>query len=383
MDHNIMKIKKNAKQMKEKKAAIFTLDATLAIVLTLIAFLSINGYFTRLSYNKVFLAQPAEIASDLTITLAHEKYLQDFYLDNVHFFHNTVEDMYGTSTGSYYGNGTLEHYEHNYRDYWFNISRDGSYIIIPQGFTDDFYESTPYSISAWINLRSYGQSGGPYFSPIVGQLYRRGLVFGIEDDGELFLSMGGFVDSSTINSDTIIDLDSWHHVVATFDGIAVRFYIDGVADLNNPQNPGINLITSPNDYLYIGYSDGNLLGGDQPNNFDGFIDDVRIFDYALDETEVRNLNATNASITDGLTSLYNFDVRTNAIDSLIDTQFPVQYNILYELYANNTRIGTGQRPALDNVVNLIAGGDYMIAVEDQGNIIELVDVDYYSWTKNS
>jgi hypothetical protein len=74
----------------------------------------------------------------------------------------------------------------------------------------------------------------------------------------------------------------WTHVVATFDGREHRLYVD--ARLNDTR-PG-TLRASADEPIYIGRK-----GSDEPTFFfHGAIDDVRVYDRALDEKEVAALH---------------------------------------------------------------------------------------------
>jgi len=86
------------------------------------------------------------------------------------------------------------------------------------------------------------------------------------------------------------DLD-WHHFAATYDGVTVKWYGDG------------QLIGSE-DYA-IDVPDNFQIGKRQDNDnfFGGQIDDVRIYDYALSDSDIAELGlaniATNPSPEDG------------------------------------------------------------------------------------
>ena len=80
-----------------------------------------------------------------------------------------------------------------------------------------------------------------------------------------------------VTTDTILAIDSWVHVAATFDGTNQRVYVNGVLTDTGPERmnglPGI---------------DGTLYMGRRNNAdwFNGALDDVRIYNYALSDNEV-------------------------------------------------------------------------------------------------
>ncbi len=72
----------------------------------------------------------------------------------------------------------------------------------------------------------------------------------------------------------------WHHIAGTFDGATVSLYLDGVSQATSVYNPTIAL-SDPNVYL----------GSDGANCYQGALDDVRIYDRALSETEIGQIAA--------------------------------------------------------------------------------------------
>jgi WD40 repeat protein/serine/threonine protein kinase/tetratricopeptide (TPR) repeat protein len=78
-----------------------------------------------------------------------------------------------------------------------------------------------------------------------------------------------------------IDVRKWHHVVGVHDGNTVYLYIDGI--LVDFENRGGNTRV---------YYEPIYIGGEQPHSnrqWNGLIDDVRIYSYALNAEEVKML----------------------------------------------------------------------------------------------
>jgi hypothetical protein len=83
------------------------------------------------------------------------------------------------------------------------------------------------------------------------------------------------------NGTVIVTDGTWHHYAATYDGTEGRIYIDGELDVVSPGTGQIN--TSSYD-LWIGSNSQNT-----DRLFHGLLDDVRIYDRALSEEEIRAL----------------------------------------------------------------------------------------------
>ena len=75
----------------------------------------------------------------------------------------------------------------------------------------------------------------------------------------------------------------WHYVCGTYDGENIRLYIDGVQDLASPAMFSDNIGTN-SESVYIGENSEQ-----RGREWNGLIDDVRIYSYALDETQVEAL----------------------------------------------------------------------------------------------
>ncbi|MCF7918666.1 MAG: SUMF1/EgtB/PvdO family nonheme iron enzyme [Candidatus Cloacimonetes bacterium] len=90
-----------------------------------------------------------------------------------------------------------------------------------------------------------------------------------------------------LESDFIPEIDRWYFVAATYDGNTMSLYINDDT-----------VLTIETEYDHLSSSDSNLRmgcssSGSDYNFFDGKIDDVRIYDYALSESEIDNLYHEN------------------------------------------------------------------------------------------
>lgn len=132
--------------------------------------------------------------------------------------------------------------------------------------------NTTYTISAWIKPTSYGTYG------IVGW----GNWGTNNQVNALRLSANGLVNywwgnDLTVTVSGLTD-GNWHHVVALFDGTTRAIYVDG--RLINSDTPTSHNTT---------FADFNIGRTNSTEYFPGQIDDVKIFNYALTATQVRNI----------------------------------------------------------------------------------------------
>src|SRR5690606_4639767 len=99
-------------------------------------------------------------------------------------------------------------------------------------------------------------------SPDYGFMLRTG------DNGRLNFNAGNGNWNETTTPNSVISLNKWQHVAATYDGVTTRIYVNGTE------------VHSQNRTFTIGNSGNNLTIGGYPNgggNFNGRIDEVKVW----------------------------------------------------------------------------------------------------------
>jgi hypothetical protein len=197
------------------------------------------------------------------------------------------------------------------------LSFDGStsYIPISRTVADDF------TLSAWIKTtQNAAGCGGQWYC---GQGIIDGEVGGVVSDfgmsvynGKLAFGVGA--SDITVFSNANVNTGQWVLVTATRvkSTGAMKIYVNGVLD--NTGTGGLQSLNAPTT-LYIG-ADANI--NPSASFLNGLIDDVRIYNRALSDTEVLGLyrqnaaaqiNTSSASLTadsplsSGLVGLWTFD----------------------------------------------------------------------------
>ena len=95
------------------------------------------------------------------------------------------------------------------------------------------------------------------------------------------ISFSIFADGSwreVTYNDPNLDITQWHHYVGTFDGASLNIYVDGVKS-SVGYSGTINTVDTGS--LYIGWDDGQA-----GRYFNGYLDDVHIYNRAMPPTEV-------------------------------------------------------------------------------------------------
>ncbi len=90
-------------------------------------------------------------------------------------------------------------------------------------------------------------------------------------------------------SDVKINDNSWHHIVFTREGSIIELYIDSLFDSVWDSAP-VGNISVEKTGLWLGGDQDSVGGGwVSSQQFDGLLDDLRIYDRALDESEIQEL----------------------------------------------------------------------------------------------
>jgi len=132
----------------------------------------------------------------------------------------------------------------------------------------------------------------------------------------------------TINSNTgIVDLDNnfnlipdkFYHIVATYDGATLLLFIDGV--LNSFIGHSGSIKTTEFDMLI-----GQMLPGQSNYNLKGVIDDVIVFDYALNREDVNVLFVQGTTSLPQLENDYTISVYPNPVIDIINLSIPIEFD---------------------------------------------------------
>ena len=200
-------------------------------------------------------------------------------------FDNNTNDSAGNITGTTRGNPTYVAGKVNQA-----INLDGDdYVDLGNPTSLDF-GTGDWSVCAWFKTTQTGtgdenkgtifanggdQTGGIRYTLAVNEVTSGMMTVTTDDD----------VSKIQATSTTAVDDDAWHHVVGTRNGLQLNLYVDGVLEGTAALPAGYDLSGTTQHNAYVGViidnRDGTLI-----KYFIGSIDDVRIYDYALSESEI-------------------------------------------------------------------------------------------------
>ena len=142
-----------------------------------------------------------------------------------------------------------------------------------------------FSVSLW--FKRTGQQGN--YQGIINNGYGNygswEIRMGRENSGQMI--GGGVVTSNsgkTWDYQTTASFNHWHHVVMTYDGTTLSFYVDNKAQKGNSKCCQGHIISKANDVVI-----GQAGHGMPREYFYGYIDEVKLFKKALTADEVTQL----------------------------------------------------------------------------------------------
>jgi len=164
-----------------------------------------------------------------------------------------------------------------------SLDGDGDYVSLPTPFVSVTGSPTK-SIMAWVKPDSAYNYGR------VLTLYRRpdgSSAFAILDTNSNPSEWGGLymTGPSTyawINSGVFLAANDWTHLALVQDNNNIFVYVNG-ALVKSAGNAGVPYISNPLNAVIGAYLSPSINGG----YFDGLIDDVRIYDNALSQNDIR------------------------------------------------------------------------------------------------
>ncbi len=153
-----------------------------------------------------------------------------------------------------------------------------TYVTVNRPVSDDM------TVCAWIKTATAGNGTNHWESAPVFDAEVPGLAndfgFGVDSNGYIEYGNGGGYDA-TVNGTTIITDDTWHHVCATRAKIIgqIKLYVDGAID---GTGSGSMATLSTSATARIGYG----LDGTAPKYFNGLIDDLRVYQRVLSQSDI-------------------------------------------------------------------------------------------------
>ncbi len=215
--------------------------------------------------------------------------------------HWKLDEGYGTTAGDASGNGNYGVLFNN--PTWTTGKLGGAtffdgmddYIKVGNSGSEPFDLSGTFSTSLWFNTSdTYGKllnKAGDQWHDIEFRLRTTSTT----NMQYQFWKDSGVLNSSNTTFDFTYTQDAWNHLVIVRDDIVktVKIYMDGVNVVDD------TYIGTPmdNDYAFYMGAGENSIHTRSDIHYKGLLDDVRIYDVALSETEIHELYNTSSDNT--------------------------------------------------------------------------------------
>jgi hypothetical protein len=159
------------------------------------------------------------------------------------------------------------------------ISLDGVDDYVDCGNDRAFDITDEITVAAWVNIT---EASGEWRTVIAkGDSAWR--LSTSQHGKKYYFGVGGPPDWVGTDGLMPVTPGQWHHIAGTYDGLAIRLYVDGVLDTSEGYTKGIGTNTHP---VFIG-ENAEAMGRAWP----GLIDDVRIYNHKLSAQDIQLIMA--------------------------------------------------------------------------------------------
>jgi hypothetical protein len=296
----------------------------------------------------IFLMALTNIFSTATAQTAITRGLVAYYP-----FNGNANDVSGNNLNALVTGATLtidrrgeynSAYNFVFKDIWGYSQNDEVYIPY-----NPILNVTNISVSVWVYPRMYHPSGSTilnryqytYSTPSGG-------AWGISFNENSVNATIVAPTNGTVTTNQVLQLNSWHHIVMTYDRTFLKLYINGI--LTSTISFSLPMNIAGNSGISIGES--NQANGFWNYTF-GKIDDVGIWNRALTNTEIQQLY-TEGAISDSRVVLHN-----NTKSILITPDL---------IQANSTITGSSNTFIGENALKVNRNGNNNVAIGFQAGI---------------
>jgi hypothetical protein len=156
----------------------------------------------------------------------------------------------------------------------------GSRVEIPVTYPPMAFSNGEISIDAWIKLDTITPSS---FYQLIGNGYlgMKSFCLGLDSGQIQFYLYDGSAWRTVIVSNQTLAANTWYYIALTYNGSSGKIYVNGVEDAANTVSYPV---PSNNNTLNIGAGGDSYYGFS--NEFQGIIDEVRLFRVALSASQI-------------------------------------------------------------------------------------------------
>ena len=185
-----------------------------------------------------------------------------------------------------------------------NFGGTDDYVSVASTPGDELNPEFDLTIECWVNLND-AASGG-HRPHLITKRNSYGLAVESSGYARLFLFTDGWVSTPLVAS-TMININQWYHLAATFDGVTGRLYVNGIEEATLTVDDTLNQIDEAVRIGAIDISPGN-------DNLNGLLDEVRIWNVTRTQAQIQaSMNQTIPGSSSGLVGYWRFDESSGTI----------------------------------------------------------------------
>lgn len=208
------------------------------------------------------------------------------------------------------------------------------------------------TVSVWLKMSSYYSDN--YLFGYGDSAANRAYGFSLKSN-----SVTNYAWANDVANNTAIPLNVWKHIVVTYNSVddLASLYIDGVL-ITSITKPDWN--TANNTIFNLGKSIQSA------QSFDGIIDDLKIYNYALPQNQVTSLYNNNAlSTSDFNQNNLEVSMYPNPVNDVLNVKSETELKSVefYNLQGQKVKISNQKQI---NVSNL-SSGTYMVKIQDMND----------------
>ena len=286
-------------------------------------------------------------------------------------FDGDATDSSGNGNDGTVNGATLTTDRHGQANGAYSFDGVDDYILVPHNSSLDFNKNDPHTISVWVYAFNSSHSGSIMEKWVSASAAPYPYVIRFSNDVISHLRYDG-VSSPSLSFSSALLSTEFVHVTFSSDGSTRSLFSNGVLVDSGPVTGGLGPISNSDD-LYIG-----KRGGISVRNFNGLIDDIRIYNRALSASEISALYILESQPEDPSASIQIVDSNVTAVSSHgSHALFQKTDGSLWAMGANEYgQLGDGTttdrhtpvKIVDGNVTALSAGGDHSRFVQADGSL---------------
>jgi hypothetical protein len=267
-------------------------------------------------------------------------------------FDNTYNNVLGSAPFASNAGTSFTTDRHGNTNGAININSTGSIATI----TGLPYGNAARTVSVWAKVNAHN-SASPFHNTIFSYgAFSGSSAFGCSITNATTMILGYNNNYTALSTN---NLSTWDHYVSAYDGANAKVYKNGT--LLGSQAKVWSTVNN-SDVFRIGIGVGGEFW------FNGAIDDLKIYNYVLTDTEISNLHANNTLSTSDF-SQNNLEVALypNPVNDVLNIETTLELKSVEIYNLQGQRVLSSNQKAIN--VSALTSGMYMVRIEDRDHAV--------------